>query len=101
LWLCRQGSFRCGTGNEFSVFNILTRKQLELKDRSLLFMDNRDFTCDGYVDTSQFNHNLFKYLKSNVVNNITILFHNSTFVKPRYIEEYKKALYVWNKRNNR
>jgi len=41
--------FRCGTGNMFSVFNILTRKKLFLKERPLVVMDS---TLLGYQKLS-------------------------------------------------
>jgi hypothetical protein len=36
--------FRCGTGKEFSVFNILLRKKLNLKERPLIVMDGSLFS---------------------------------------------------------
>jgi len=35
--------FRCGTGDEFSVFNILTQEKLNLKERPLIYMDDTSF----------------------------------------------------------
>jgi len=75
----REG-FRCGSGDEFSVFNILTRKKLNLKERPLVLMD-----C------SLFEYNDFSYIEAkNIVQNMknrgnifTILWHNS------YIEHLK------------
>jgi len=91
----REG-YRCGTGNEFSVFNILTRQQLKLKERPLVFMDSRDFNCNGHYSRSQFDHHLFEYLQ-NPHSSITILFHNDIFKRdPYYIKEYQKVLHVWN-----
>ena len=91
--------FRCGTADEFSVFNILTRKKLKLKERPLIFMDGRDFNCNGYTDSSQFKHNLFKYLERNKKyrSNLTILFHNTTFNRnPKYTDEYLRIINVRN-----
>ena len=41
--------FRCGTGDEFSVFNILTRKKLSLKERPLIVMDCSLFDYNNYT----------------------------------------------------
>jgi hypothetical protein len=75
----REG-FRCGTGDEFSVFNILSRQKLKLKERPLILMD-----C------SLFEYNDYTYIKAkNRLNNLwekshlfTLLWHNS------YIEHIK------------
>ena len=40
--------FKCGTGDEFSVFNILTRKKLKLKERPLIVMDSGLFEYNNY-----------------------------------------------------
>jgi len=66
--------FRCGTGDEFSVFNILTRKKLKLKERPLVIMD-----C------SLFEYNTYSYKKAIKIikdickhkNSFTFLWHNS------------------------
>lgn len=93
--------FRCGTGDEFSVFNILTRKKLTLKERPLIFMDSRDFTCGGFKDTTQFNHNLFGYIEQSLKTDITILFHNDIFKRNKqYKSEYLRIIDVWNQWNN-
>lgn len=72
--------FRCGTGNEFSTFNILTGKKLRLKERPLILMDttlniHRNLSpreslgiIKKYRDTSQQFGMPF-----------TILIHNSSF----------------------
>jgi hypothetical protein len=88
--------FRCGTGDEYSVFNILTRKKLKLKERPLIFMDGRDFNCGGHKSNSQFEHNLFNYIKDRK-SSLTLLFHNDIFKRnKKYIKKYLKVLNVWN-----
>lgn len=83
----REG-FRCGTGDEFSVFNILTRKKLKLKERPLVFMDGRDYNCGGFVRETQFEHNLVTYI-NNQNTSVTVLFHNDIFKRnARYKDEY-------------
>ena len=86
----REG-FRCGTADEFSVFNILTRKKLKLKERPLIFMDGTHISL--YNDIS-FNEsfkrvkNLIDYVKEYNMK-ITLLFHNSIFTDDKNIN-FKK-----------
>ena len=88
--------FRCGTGDEFCVFNILSREKLRLKERSLVFMDDNHYTYSniGLSDSIEIISNLIK--KSNSYNStITILFHNSIFFNKNeinFISLYEKLL---------
>jgi len=87
--------FRCGTGDTFSVFNILTREKLKLKEHPLIFMDGRDFKCGGYSTHTQFQHNLLAYLDVGKKYQMTLvlLFHNTSFHNDkRYIDEYTHVL---------
>jgi hypothetical protein len=71
--------FRCGTGKEYSVFNILTRKKLSLKERPLIVMDGSLFSYQdiNYIDA-------YKKLKDMYyASSYTILWHNS------YIDHFK------------
>jgi hypothetical protein len=66
--------FRCGTGDSFSVFNILTRRQLKLKERPLVVMDCTLFdyqkmTYDTAMDSLQ-------TIRNNQTP-ISLLWHNS------------------------
>jgi len=77
--------FRCGTGDEFSVFNILTREKLRLKERALIIMDCSlfDYQDLNYDDAiTEVNK-----LKNN--NNLTMLWHNS-YIKHNIF--YKRLL---------
>ncbi len=66
--------FRCGTGDEFTVFNILTREKLKLKERPLVVMDCSLFDYNNY----SYNYAKNKIDKMNKeVNSFTILWHNS------------------------
>lgn len=67
--------YRCGTGNEFSVFNILTRLKLKLKERPLLYMDVNRY--DENLSENEIETILSQIIHSN--QNVTILFHNSIF----------------------
>ena len=89
----REG-FRCGTGNLFSVFNILTRQKLKLKEMPLVFMDARNFVCGGFQANSQFEHNL-----GDIIHNakkfkslVTLLFHNTVFIDNAYVQMYREIL---------
>ncbi len=77
--------FRCGTGDEFSVFNILSREKLKLKERPLVVMD-----C------SLFDYNTYSYSEAKVkidsmkknTNNFTMLWHNSYVNNLSFYENY-------------
>jgi len=79
--------FRCGTGDEFSVFNILTRKKLRLKERPLIFMDDNHYSYNNIsMDRS---HKKIKNLVQNAKTyniKITLLFHNSIFIDNKKID---------------
>jgi len=66
--------FRCGTGDEFSVFNILSREKLKLKERPLVVMDCSlfDYNNDTYIQAQE----KVKKMQKNT-NIFTILWHNS------------------------
>jgi len=73
--------FRCGTGDKFSVFNILTREKLKLKERPLIFMDDNRLVGERIYDEEKLIANIL-YLKekSSKYNSIyTILFHQNIF----------------------
>ncbi len=72
--------FRCGTGDEFSVFNVLTRKKLRLKERPLVVMDSSmfDYNTYSYEEAKKKNDTMKK-----VTNSFTLLWHNS------YIKDMK------------
>ena len=89
----REG-YRCGTGHAFTVFNILTRKPLKLKEQPLIFMDKRNFSCGGYSGTSLFEHNLTRIIDSARTFNtpVTLLFHNQTFEDNAFVQMYEEII---------
>lgn len=78
--------FRCGTGNEFSVFNILARKKLNLKERPLIVMDCTLFDYAHFTEDEAIDAILSI---SKTAGSITLLWHNS-YVK--YNKFYSKLL---------
>jgi len=88
--------FRCGTGDAFSVFNILSRKKLRLKERPLVFMDDNHHTYNQ-IDLSTSIKIISDLVKKshNYDSSLTILFHNSIFFNKEridFINLYKKLL---------
>ncbi len=67
--------FRCGTGNEFNVFNILTRQKLKLKERPLIVMDRNLFGYQNlnYEEGIRLMNELLNRSKT-----FTLLWHNSS-----------------------
>jgi len=72
--------FRCGTGDAFSVFNILSREKLKLQERPLVVMDCSLFDYNNYT-YSEAKVNISS-MKMNT-NSFTMLWHNS------YIEHFE------------
>jgi Family of unknown function (DUF7033) len=73
----REG-FRCGTGNCFPVFNILTREKLDLREQPLIFMDSRNFFCGGF-NGEPLQHKMAAIVATAKKFNspVTLLFHNN------------------------
>jgi hypothetical protein len=90
--------FRCGVCYEYSVFNILTRKKLNLKEKPLIVMDGNFITYQPNV-----NH---EYMKNKIVQlinevkkyngNFVFLWHNSSFNNrtwKNFQDIYEKVLF--------
>ncbi|MDQ7047715.1 MAG: polysaccharide deacetylase family protein [Sulfurovum sp.] len=77
--------FRCGTGDEFSVFNILTREKLKLKERPLVVMDCSlfDYNDYSYEEAKEKTINM-----QNSTNSFTLLWHNSYTKHTKFYGEY-------------
>ena len=78
--------FRCGTGHEYSVFNILSRQKLKLKERPLLLMDKTFYFYQNLDETER------KEIISSIIDNtnmFTMLWHNTEM---EHIDIYKYIL---------
>ena len=89
--------FRCGTGDEFSVFNILSREKLKLKERPLVYMDDSHYSYHKNIDTKK----SFKIVESIIHrqkkyhSKTTLLFHNSIFAnnfRVNFVTLYEQLL---------
>ncbi len=73
--------FRCGTGNEYSVFNILTREKLKLKERPLTVMESSFVNYCRQLDIKEMEQSIKDLIvetkKYNT--NFVFLWHNSSF----------------------
>ena len=92
LGYAEYSGFRCGTADEFPVFNVLTRKTLPLKERPLIFMDatyqNKKYQKSGTEEVAvQFRH--FRDICRKYNMPFTFLFHNSGF-NPMYFGRWKE-----------
>jgi len=86
-----QTGYRCGTGREYSVFNILTRKKLRLKERPLIVMDVSLLDKSSY-EAEQYVKTLLFYAKNNG-GTFTILWHNSSV----YLQNWKMYRSIYQK----
>ena len=77
LGYARNEGFRCGTGDVFNVFDFLSRRPLELKERPLILMDG---TLRKYsTNTALSKIKEYITLGERYSSSITLLFHNTTF----------------------
>jgi hypothetical protein len=74
----REG-FRCGTGDEFSVFNILTREKLKLKEKPLIVMEVTLLSDKEIIEKVEKLKKLTKKYNSSFV----LLWHNSNFLSTK------------------
>jgi hypothetical protein len=75
--------FRCGTGDNFSVFDFHERRQLHIKEIPLIIMDGtlRRYSKEKAQSIIQY----YLHMGRRYNSKITLLFHNSTF----YGEEWE------------
>ncbi len=92
------GGFRAGTCYEYNIFNILTRKKLNLKERTLIAMEQaiRKKSCNktDFIDKLIELSNTCKKYSGNYV----FLWHNSNFFSPEwkeYAAEYTKLISIF------
>mgnify|MGYP003775241589 CR=1 FL=1 len=89
--------FRCGTGDLFSIFDFLNRKQLQLKERPLILMDGTLRQYQQYTQAQV--SEIIKYyinIGNRYNTGVTMLFHNSSFFREwkGYDRIYRKALNI-------
>ena len=82
--------FRAGTCYEYSVFNILARKKLKLKERPLIAMEQaikkKSLDISDFFDTFVCLSDICKKHSGNFV----FLWHNNNFKTPEWKEYAKK-----------
>ncbi len=88
--------FRCGTGDEFSVFNILTREKLKLKERPLIVMEGSFTNYQKHITSESMRKKIEELImKTKKYNStFTLLWHNSSFngIWKKYKYIYFKVL---------
>jgi hypothetical protein len=70
--------FRCGTGDIFTVFDFLERRQMHVKERPLIIMDGtlrRQYSQEQALTVIKYYISIGRKYNSS----ITLLFHNSSF----------------------
>lgn len=82
--------FRCGTGDEYRVFDLNNRKVLTLKERPLVVMEGSLWQYQGLnLEESLRTLNMYKSLSKKYNMFFTVLFHNSSFGDPDYPDREK------------
>jgi hypothetical protein len=80
--------FRCGTGDEFSMFNILTREKLKLKERPLVVMEGSFITYQSHIDFEMMEEKIKSLINKSIKYKMkfVLLWHNSQLTsKMKYI----------------
>jgi len=93
----RKEGFRCGTCSSYSVYNIITRKKLELKETPLILMDKTLMNYQKDVSTESF---LTKFKELVAITKkyngkFVWLWHNSVFDRKKYTTEFYKKLILY------
>lgn len=90
-YLSKEG-YRCGTGQEFSVFNICTREKLKLKERPLIVMDATLFEMNKY-DAREAKERAM-HLCNHTHGSSTILWHNSSVATLNFYKDFVQSYYA-------
>ena len=86
--------FRCGTCSSFSVFNILTRKKLQLKESPLILMDVTLMVYQKGISNDEFIKKMSDLISTVKKYNgkFVLLWHNAIFDRKRYTHSFYKKL---------
>ena len=89
-----KNGFRCGVCYEFSVFNILSRKKLKLKEKPLLVMDTTYVNYDSNKNDKEVEKDLMFLMNSTKKYNgeFVVLWHNSTIEHKRIWNVFSRVL---------
>lgn len=93
LGYAEHSGFRCGTGREFFLYNIPTRKQLKLKERPLIVMEGslllKKYQNLNYEEAIMIAERL-KQRSYACQSNFNVLWHNSFFKDPILFNVFKR-----------
>ena len=86
--------FRCGVCYEYSVFNILSRKKLKLKEKPLIVMEGSFVTYQPDVEVKEMEVKIAKLIQTVKKYNgeFVFLWHNSCFPNQSYSNIYEKIV---------
>jgi hypothetical protein len=82
-----QAGFRCGTADEFTLFNVRTRNKLTLKERPLIYMDETFRIRSKPAESLENARKAIEHFKEECRKYkmpMTILFHNNNFEPLRW-----------------
>jgi hypothetical protein len=91
-----KSGFRCGTSREYTMFDLVERKPLKLKQRPLINMEctilDNQYENYGYSDEALNRFKYFKELTSKYKGTYTLLWHNSHFENKADKTFYKELI---------
>ena len=96
LGFADKSGFRCGTGHEFTMYNLINRKRFKLKQRPLISMEctviEQRYEGLGYSNTAVERFKYFKNIVHKYGGNFTLLWHNSHFENKQDKEYYLELI---------
>lgn len=86
--------FRCGVCYEYSVFNILSRKKLQLKEKPLIMMEGSFVTYQPDITEEEIKEKIIKLINKvkKYQGEFVFLWHNSCFPNESYKTIYEKIV---------
>lgn len=88
--------FRCGTSREYSMYDLVSRRKMKLRQRPLINMEctvlDSQYESHGYTIEALERFNYFKAMSYRYNGVYTLLWHNSHFNNPKDKEFYNKLI---------
>lgn len=96
LCFAEHPGFRCGTSREYTMYDVINRRSLNLKQRPLILMEcsviSERYQNLGYTDMALGTMLQLKDRALSIGGEFTMLWHNDHFINPKDKEFYKSLI---------
>ena len=93
-----QAGFRCGVCYEYTMYNLVNRNKMKLKERPLIVMEGSIietvYEALGYTSKANERFEYFANICQKFKGDYTLLWHNSKFYHPKARTLYKKLISI-------